>query len=181
MCLMAIKKILIIGGTRSGKSDFALMRALEEEGLRAFIATAQAGDIEMKERIKAHKSQRGPQWTTFEEPLNVVEKLKDIIFHYDIIILDCLTLWLSNVMSTSENPQEQILELTEALKALNVSTHTVSLYMISNEVGMGIVPENELARKFRDLSGLMNKLVAQVSDEVYLISAGLPLKLKGKG
>lgn len=175
---MALTKTFIIGGTRSGKSDFALAKASEHQGRKAFVATAQARDSEMKERIDAHKRQRGSEWMTYEEPLKIAETLQNIITLYDIIILDCLTLWLSNVMSTSEDPKARIHFFTKTLQDFNVSTHAVSLYMISNEVGMGIVPDNKLARTFRDLSGLMNKLVAEVSNQVYLVSAGLPLKLK---
>ena len=176
---MALIRILIIGGARSGKSDFALIKAAEQDGKKAFLATTQARDSEMKERIDAHKRQRGPEWLTYEEPLKVIETLQNLILHYDVIILDCLTLWLSNVMSTAtQNPKDQIIALTKALKDFNISTHSVSLYMISNEVGMGIVPDNKLARTFRDLSGFMNKQIAEVSDEVYLVSAGIPLKLK---
>jgi adenosylcobinamide kinase/adenosylcobinamide-phosphate guanylyltransferase len=175
---MALTKILIIGGARSGKSEFALMKATEIQGMKAFIATAEVLDNEMKKRVETHKRHRGPGWRTFEEPLHVAAVLKDIIPYYDVIILDCLTLWLSNVMSTEQEPQEHINALTKALESFNVSTHPVSLFMVSNEVGMGIVPDNELARQFRDLSGAMNKLIAQVSDEVYFVSAGIPLKLK---
>ena len=178
----------IIGGARSGKSSFALNIANNctpgKEGGRggdtvshtpkkAYIATAQALDDEMKERIEKHKKERLYDWITFEEPLKISALIRDIQDKYDVILLDCLTLWLSNLISSNRAVEEDIKYFCSSL----VTCHS-SLFIVSNEVGMGIVPENKLARRFRDLSGYLNQKVAGIADEVYLVTAGIPIKIK---
>ncbi|OGW31909.1 MAG: bifunctional adenosylcobinamide kinase/adenosylcobinamide-phosphate guanylyltransferase [Nitrospirae bacterium GWC2_42_7] len=168
------KIIFITGGTRSGKSSFALQKAMKLQGKRAYIATAEALDEEMEERIKKHKKDRGNDWDTYEEPLKIPGVLKKIESQYAVIVLDCLTLWLSNLLHSNKNAEEEIESFCNSL-----STIHGSLFIVSNEVGMGIVPENELARKFRDLAGIINQKVARASDEVFMVVAGIPVKIKG--
>ena len=181
--IKGFKKTFILGGTRSGKSDFALEKANQAAGLKAFIATAQPLDSEMKKRIEQHKLQRECGWKTYEEPIDISEVLFEIADRYQVIILDCLTLWINNLMANEHivNIEERFLLLKETLENLNQQKgqDITRIYIVSNEVGMGIVPENTLARRFRDLAGSLNRMVAKVADEVYLVYAGLPLLLKG--
>ena len=163
----------IIGGARSGKSSFALQKASALPGSKAYIATAQALDNEMRERIEKHKKERPEEWMTFEEPLNISALIKDIQDKHDVILLDCLTLWLSNLMLNNLDLEKEI-----DLFCSSLFTVHCSLFIVSNEVGMGIVPDNELSRRFRDLSGYLNRKVAEIADEVYLVTAGIPIKIK---
>lgn len=168
---------LIIGGTRSGKSSFALTRASGEPGkAKAYVATAQALDAEMTERIERHKTERSADWVTFEEPLGLAALLTEICSHFDQILVDCLTIWLSNKMLNEPEMVDGAIDgLTKALLETQRKTHC---YIVTNEVGMGIVPDNALARRFRDLAGLLNQKIAEIADEVWLVTAGLPLKIK---
>lgn len=195
---MSVKIIFVIGGARSGKSSFVLNKAAEIEGPRAYIATGEALDDEMKERIKQHREDRGSDWDTYEEPLNVPDVLSNIDKKYNTIVIDCLTLWLSNVMirtqntdkrkQTADSRQEVIYgnmkEFVHTLDQMNNSSvcslksGLCNLYIVSNEVGMGIVPENPLAREFRDLAGFLNQRIAEVADDVYMVTAGIPVKIK---
>jgi adenosylcobinamide kinase/adenosylcobinamide-phosphate guanylyltransferase len=163
----------ILGGARSGKSRFALQKALEFSGKKAYIATAQALDDEMKERIDKHKKERSGDWTTFEEPINIRGLIKDVHKKYNVIIIDCLTLWLSNLMLTGSN-----IERESELFISSLTDVHCPLLIVSNEVGLGIVPDNAMARKFRDLSGYVNQRVAETADAVYLVTAGIPVKIK---
>jgi adenosylcobinamide kinase/adenosylcobinamide-phosphate guanylyltransferase len=171
---------LIIGGARSGKSRFALELAnnyilSKEGGKKAYIATAQDMDDEMRERIEKHKEERSQEWATFEEPLNISTLISDIHKSYDVILLDCLTLWLSNMLLSGKDVEVEIARLIDALRI----THYASrIFTVSNEVGLGIVPDNSLSRRFRDLSGYLNQKMAALADEVYLVTAGIPLKIK---
>jgi len=171
--------IFITGGARSGKSKLALQLAERAGGKVAFIATARAGDDEMAERILIHRKSRPKEWITVEEPIDVPWAISKAADH-DLVIIDCLTLLLSNLMldSSSLNETGGILDKMEDLvKASRSFKGTV--IVVSNEVGMGIVPENELARKFRDLAGRANQIMANAADEVYLCVSGIPVKLKG--
>jgi adenosylcobinamide kinase/adenosylcobinamide-phosphate guanylyltransferase len=179
-----MKLVFITGGARSGKSSFALKEASKARGQKAYIATAEALDGEMKDRIEKHKLERGDEWSTYEEQIRVTDVLVDLKGQYGAVLLDCLTLWLSNVLLRAEmggqehqTPEENIDEFIACLNGL-AGAGGYDLYMVSNEVGMGIVPENKLARKFRDLAGTLNRKVAQIADEVYLVTAGIPLKIK---
>jgi adenosylcobinamide kinase/adenosylcobinamide-phosphate guanylyltransferase len=181
---MNIKITFVIGGARSGKSSFALNRAAKIEGRKAYLATAEALDDEMKERIHKHKRDRGNDWDTFEEPVNISSLISDIGDEYEVIVLDCLTLWLSNILigirgaeTETRITEERINHFIAGLSSLNSSKNR-SLFVVSNELGAGIVPDNELAREFRDLAGFLNQKVAEIADEVYLITAGIPLKIK---
>ncbi len=176
------KIIFITGGARSGKSSFALNKTSEIKGQKAYIATAEALDEEMKERIENHKKDRGSAWDTYEEPLHVSNVLSKIDNKYEAVVLDCLTLWLSNVMHQTKEPEEMIKEFVDELmnfkNSLLVTYHVSQLFIVSNEVGMGIVPDNALAREFRDLAGSLNQKIAELADEVYLVTAGIPIKIK---
>ena len=172
------KIIFITGGARSGKSTHTLKDASQITGKKAYIATAEALDEEMKDRIENHKKQRGKDWETYEEPLRIAEVIQEIEGKYTAIVIDCLTLWLSNIMHNGLNINQEIAKLIETLR---ITHHTSHIYLVSNEVGMGIVPENEMARRFRDMAGILNQKVAEISDEVYLLIAGIPMKIKGKG
>ena len=176
---MGYRITFVIGGARSGKSSFALREAAKIEGRKAYIATAQALDDEMTERIRKHKDERGAEWDTFEEPVKVPEIIADIKDKYSVIVLDCLTIWLSNMMCSNIDCNTKIDDLITVLKNSQLSTLNSRLFIVSNEVGMGIVPENELARRFRDMAGFLNQKAAEIADEVYLVTAGIPTKIKG--
>ena len=166
--------ILIGGGSRSGKSSAAL-RMLQSFGPRqGFVATAQAFDDEMRDRIARHRSMRAPEITTWEEPLAVAELINAVHSDYDAIVVDCLTLWLSNLLFSHPPP------LASAYEALlsAASTSSAAIILVTNEVGTGIVPDNALARVFRDEQGRLNQLAAQRASEVYFMTFGLSTRLK---
>jgi len=163
----------IIGGARSGKSRFALEKASVHSGKKAYIATAQALDNEMSERIEKHKKERSAEWVTIEEPLNIAALIKNIHAQYDVILIDCLTLWLSNLILADKDIETEIEVFCSSLSAVQCP-----LFAVSNEVGMGIVPDNELSRRFRDTAGYLNQKVAGIANEVYSVTAGIPLKIK---
>jgi adenosylcobinamide kinase/adenosylcobinamide-phosphate guanylyltransferase len=167
--------VFITGGARSGKSGFALSEALKIAGEKAFLATAEATDKEMEDRIKRHKQDRGNGWKTFEEPISVARLMKEIDGRYPVVVVDCLTLWLANVMMSSLDTEKETGRLLAALRALKRSR----VFIVSNEVGMGIVPESEIARRFRDMAGRLNQRVAALADEVYVTFSGIPVKIKG--
>ncbi len=171
----------VIGGARSGKSSFALKDASKKEGRKVFIATASAGDSEMKDRIEKHRAERGSEWETCEEPLRLSGILPDIQKQYSVALLDCLTIWLSNTLLEKESSDRRVQIVEEKIKDLISGLGNLDglgLYIVSNEVGMSIVPENRLAREFRDLAGALNQRVAEIADEVYLVTAGIPIKIK---
>jgi len=170
------KVIFVTGGAKSGKSSFALSEAAKHEGQKAFIATAEALDKEMVSRIEKHKGERGEGWDTYEEPLQIAETIARLTGRYSVIVLDCLTLWLSNALHRNADIEH---EIENFLNILRHKKQDLYIYIVSNEVGTGIVPENKLAREFRDLAGIMNQKVAGVSDEVFMMVAGIPVKIKG--
>jgi len=174
------KIIFITGGAKSGKSSFALKKASAIPGGKAFIATAEALDKEMRERIEQHKKQRGKDWDTYEEPLNIGGLVRIIGNKYNVIVLDCLTLWLSNLMHAGLKIDDAVSEFKNALGDFGEKGQTSAIYIVSNEVGMGIVPENEMARRFRDAAGILNQTIAEVADDVYMLVSGIPLKIKEK-
>ena len=179
---MKSKVTFVIGGAKSGKSSFALDKVSGFDGKKAFIATAEAHDDEMKKRIERHKAERSNEWKTYEEPLNIAGLLSEIRGRYSVILIDCLTLWLSNAMHRTEDTEKAITEFMDELnRSKNLSSadaYASEVYIVSNEVGMGIVPENALAREFRDLAGKLNQRIAEISDEVYLVVSGIPVKIK---
>jgi adenosylcobinamide kinase / adenosylcobinamide-phosphate guanylyltransferase len=164
----------VVGGARSGKSRFALAGASGMPGTKAFIATAEETDDEMREKIERHRNDRGSLWDTYEEPLRVAGLMREIDGRYGAIVLDCLTLWISNILQAALDLDSEVEDLIASIRELRSS----SAYIVSNEVGMGIVPASELARRFRDAAGFLNQRVAAISDEVYLVVAGLPVRMK---
>jgi adenosylcobinamide kinase / adenosylcobinamide-phosphate guanylyltransferase len=167
---------LVLGGARSGKSRYGegLIEAGLTPGDRAvYLATAEAGDAEMTARIAEHKQRRGRAWLTVEEPLDIVGALARHAKPESPVLLDCLTLWLSNVIAADRDAGAEIVDLVAAL-----SRAAGPVVLVSNEVGQGIVPDNALARFFTDNAGRMNQAVATAVGRVVLMSAGLPLILK---
>ena len=168
-----MKKITFItGGARSGKSSYAEERAASHAGTKLYIATAEALDEEMRSRIELHKRRRGDKWQTIEEPIDIAPSIRDPK-GASCVLLDCLTLWLTNVMLRNRDVKSESARLMDAIRAC-----PAPVYIVSNEVGMGIVPADELSRAFRDEAGRLNQQIAAISDEAYIVVAGLPLKLK---
>jgi len=173
--------IFITGGARSGKSSFAEQRAHSFGAPLCYLATAQVLDDEMGQRITKHRKRRGADWQTVEEPLLLSETLANYDGTCNAVLIDCLTLWLSNLLMLHEylgaKAEERILEdvhhLTETLRGMKTP-----VIIVTNEVGMGIVPENRLARMFRDIAGQANQTVAAAADEAWLVASGIPLRLK---
>jgi adenosylcobinamide kinase/adenosylcobinamide-phosphate guanylyltransferase len=167
-------KQLILGGARSGKSRLAEQIAIDSGLPVTYIATATAGDDEMKARIELHRQQRPDHWQTIEAPLNLAETLQQHAAEDHCIMVDCLTLWLSNHLCAENNLATICRQLTET-----ITTLPGTLIMVSNEVGMGVVPMGELSRQFVDESGRLHQALAQQCDRVILTVAGLPHILKG--
>lgn len=174
------KLVFITGGARSGKTSHALKRVMEHEAPRLYIATAEALDDEMRARIEAHKKEReGNGFDTIESPVEVAQALKGTSREYGAVLMDCLTLWLSNLMGRAGEAQGELDIDKEARGLLEALRRTGSdVYVVSNEVGMGIVPDNALARAFRDKAGKLNRLMASEADEAWMLVSGLPLRLK---
>ena len=165
--------ILIGGGSRSGKSAKALQLARERGRRLGFIATAQALDHEMRERIGAHREERGPDFTTIEEPVHLAAAITRHARDYDALVVDCLTLWLNNIDLT--DPSNLTAALIEAAALASPSSKVI---LVTNEVGCGIVPENAAARRFRDEAGKLNQRIAEAAAEVYWMVFGCALRLK---
>ncbi|MDR6632867.1 adenosylcobinamide kinase/adenosylcobinamide-phosphate guanylyltransferase [Phyllobacterium sp. 1468] len=164
----------VLGGARSGKSAFA-EGLIEASGMDAvYLATGRAWDVEMSERIAQHKQRRGGSWTTIEEPLDLVDVLQRECVGNRAVLVDCLTLWLTNLMMSEKDIETETARLVAALKKLKGA-----VVLVSNEVGLGIVPENRMARDFRDHAGRLHQAVAGAAAQVYFVAAGLPLKMKG--
>jgi adenosylcobinamide kinase/adenosylcobinamide-phosphate guanylyltransferase len=167
---------LVLGGARSGKSAFA-QRAAEtwasaQGATPLYIATAEPGDAEMAERIERHRLDRGGAWRTLEAPLDLAGALAGLA-EADVAVIDCLTLWLANAMAQPEGHEARAEQLLGALTKC-----PARLWLVSNEVGWGIVPDNALARAFRDAAGRLHQAIAEAADAVVLVVAGLPLTLK---
>ncbi|MBD3182803.1 bifunctional adenosylcobinamide kinase/adenosylcobinamide-phosphate guanylyltransferase [Candidatus Poribacteria bacterium] len=167
----------ITGGARSGKSNLALKLAGERGNKIAFIATATAKDEEMKKRIEIHKDNRPLDWSTIEEPLDIASAIRSVLDH-DLIIIDCITLLVTNLMFSDESADENtvvkgIKEMISAIREFNGA-----VIIVSNEVGMGIVPDNKLSRDFRDYAGRANQMIVEAADEFYVCFSGMPLRLK---
>lgn len=164
---------LVFGGARSGKSAYA-ERLVAAAGSGLYLATAQAGDAEMAARIAQHRARRGVSWTTIEEPLGLVAALHEFASPRRPVLVDCLTLWLANLLAAGRDVEAETAGLTRGLGNL-----AGPVVLVSNEVGLGIVPATALGRAFRDHAGRLNQAVAGVADRVVFIAAGLPLVLKG--
>ena len=171
----ASRSILVLGGARSGKSAFAEQMVLSSGCSAHYIATGRAWDDEMRDRIAHHQERRGDLWTIHEEPLALTETLKRLDQPGNTILVDCLTLWVTNLML------EEGLSVEDAFEPLvtHAANAQAQIVFVSNEVGLGIVPENRMAREFRDHSGRLHQQIAAVARHVYFIAAGLPLKMKG--
>ncbi|NOY53739.1 MAG: bifunctional adenosylcobinamide kinase/adenosylcobinamide-phosphate guanylyltransferase [Deltaproteobacteria bacterium] len=169
----------ITGGARSGKSDLALRLANKVEGRRIFAATARVTDAEMKERIERHRRERGDSWETLEEPLELVGLVRSLDPAARLLLIDCITVWIANLIIERKWDDERILrEVNELAGALRAFPERV--IAVTNEVGSGIVPESRLGRRFRDLAGAANRILASAAGRVYLVSMGIPLQLKGE-
>jgi len=166
--------VFILGGARSGKSAFAERMAVESGLERHYVATGRAWDEEMQARIAHHRESRGLGWITHEEPLDLVSVLKRIDAAGNVVLVDCLTLWVTNLMMDARDLAAEFAAL-----AVHVERSAARLILVSNEVGLGIVPENRMARDFRDHAGRLHQSIAGKAREVYFVAAGLPLKMKG--
>jgi adenosylcobinamide kinase / adenosylcobinamide-phosphate guanylyltransferase len=183
-----MKKImLLLGGARSGKSHFAQEYARQNAQKVLFVATATAGDEDMLHRIEQHKKSRPATWTTLEAPDHLAKEIQETFSDEDLVIIDCITLLINNIFSRYnenqfENIPDSILEdqviseIGELISCLNEVP--ASFVLVSNEVGLGIVPDNRMSRLYRDLLGRANQMLAQKADEVYLMVAGIPLRAK---
>ncbi len=166
------------GGSRSGKSDYAVSVAEASGGWPVYLATATAADPEMSARIEKHRRERGSSWSTVEEPVDLKKVLAGMTRGENAVVLDCLTLWLTNIMMHDEEEFELVAGIMARELARMLRELGGTVVVVSNEVGMGIVPDNAYARRFRDMAGSVNRLFAETADEVYLIVSGLPVRLK---
>jgi len=173
--------ILILGGTRSGKSEFAQKLARGRKVL--FVATAEPEDAEMRERIEEHKRRRPSEWATLEAGRELVSKIESKIRDFDLIIIDCLTLFLARFIKKANGEElEEEEALSEIKKLISlIKSSSQSFILISNEMSMGVVPQAHLARRFLDLQGRVNQMLAECADRVYLMIAGIPHKIKERG
>lgn len=171
--LFVLRQTLVLGGARSGKSRFAEQLARDSGLARIYLATATAGDDEMRARIAHHRAQRGDGWRTVEEPLALVDALSREAGEGRVVLVDCLTLLLSNLMHASHDVEAETKALADWLRD---ARHPVLL--VSNEIGLGLVPETPLGRDFRDAQGRLNQAIAAAAPDVAFVAAGLPLWLK---
>jgi len=170
------RSILVLGGARSGKSRFAEGLARDSQLDKFYLATGRAWDDEMRARIEAHKADRADDgWTTHEEPLDLIEALKVLDKADRVILVDCLTLWVTNLMME----EGRDVDADGAALASSLGELQATVIFVSNEVGLGIVPENKMARAFRDHAGRLHQAIAAEAADVYFVAAGLPLKMKG--
>ena len=170
---------LITGGARSGKSDFAMRLVQEQEGRRVlFVATAEPLDADMAERIAVHRAERPRAWRTMEAPRRVAEQVKAAWAGEPWVILDCLTLLVSNLFhAAGDGARAEVMREIDAILDL-AKRINAEFVVVTNEVGLGIVPDNDLARRYRDLLGLANRKMAEAAERVFLLVAGLPLEVK---
>jgi adenosylcobinamide kinase/adenosylcobinamide-phosphate guanylyltransferase len=173
------KKIVVVGGgARSGKSSFALSLAERLGERRLFLATAQALDDEMRQRIDRHRRERGARFSTCEEPIDLSGALQRHS-QFDVVLIDCLTLWLSNLLLAGRSEGDILCQIDELAAILSLRGQHV--IMVTNEVGMGLVPDSPLGRSFRDLAGLAHQRLSRCADEVYLAVLGIVLRIKPGG
>ncbi|WMT87380.1 bifunctional adenosylcobinamide kinase/adenosylcobinamide-phosphate guanylyltransferase [Pelagibacterium sp. 26DY04] len=168
--------ILVLGGARSGKTALAERIATRNSTAPAYLATAEALDDEMMERVSAHQRSREGRFATIEEPLELPQAIFAAAQAHDVILIDCLTLWITNLLSMERDVADEVDTLVEVLEGI---TNT-QIIIVSNEVGLGIVPDNALARTFRDLAGAAHQELAGICQNVYFVVAGLPLVVKGE-
>lgn len=170
--------IFVTGGCRSGKSQFALDYANRHFRKKLYLATCEALDEEMARRVEDHKKRRGLDWLTVEEPIHVAEAIRQHQHDTEVIVLDCMTLWLSNLLMRQKSDHEIVNEVSRVIDTVKRSQ--TSLIFVSNEVGMGIVPIEPVGRRFRDLSGMANQKIAEAADRVVFMVSGIPTFLKGQ-
>lgn len=170
---MKAETTFILGGARSGKSRFAESLVLKSGLKPVYLATGRAYDEEMMQRVETHRSRRGGEWETIEEPLALVDALTNASYKGRMILVDCLTLWITNLMMAEADVAKEGAGLVRFLEGLEVP-----IVLVSNETGLGVIPENKMAREFTDFAGAIHQEVANVCDSVYLVTAGLPQKLK---
>jgi adenosylcobinamide kinase/adenosylcobinamide-phosphate guanylyltransferase len=164
---------LVLGGARSGKSRYAEGLIDRHPGRRTYLATAEILDDEMSARVKAHRDRRDSDWKTVEEPLALAQALKAETEQGAAVLVDCLTLWLGNLLGREQDAEAEIADLVAS-----VGQFGGPVVFVSNEVGLGIVPDNPMARRFRDLAGMLHQRLAEKADHVAFVAAGLPMKLK---
>ena len=167
--------VLVLGGARSGKTGFAERLAMRMGSKPVYLATATALDGEMRERVLTHQAQRSGRFLTVEEPIDVPSAIIAAAKNNDVILMDCVTLWITNLLENNMDVAAAIEELYGVLRDVG----TARIIVVSNEVGLGIVPDNPLARSFRDLAGSAHQRLAEICDDVYFIAAGLPMVMKG--
>lgn len=183
------KIIFVTGGARSGKSTFAENYCLEKSDNLGYIATAEILDEEIRDRVRKHRLQRGDIWETYEHPLNIETVIAEVLNKHDYVLLDCITIYMSNMMFSKCIDFENIsieevnnieLYIMESIGGIIEKAKTASgnLVIVSNELGLGIVPENKIARIYRDYAGKANQLCASSSDEAYMVISSIPVKLK---
>ncbi len=175
---MSPRTLLVLGGVRAGKSAFAVARAQAIGGRVVFVATAEAGDSEMATRIARHRATRPPAWRTVEVPLALPSALTALQAEADVVLVDCLNLWVANLLQKRPELSDRDLEREAAELAAVMARPGCSLILVSNEVGSGVHPETPLGRRFRDALGLLNQAVARAADEVVLLVAGCPVVVK---
>jgi adenosylcobinamide kinase / adenosylcobinamide-phosphate guanylyltransferase len=170
---------LILGGARSGKSRFA-QSLCQDAAMVVYIATARVEDAEMRERVERHRAERPSHWRTLEEPLALAEAVRSEGPATPVILIDCLTVWLSNLMwELREQPSAAVeAVINQELNALAAAAGTADIVAVSNEVGSGVVPESPAGRTFRDLQGLLNQRAAALADRVFLTVAGIAIPIK---
>ncbi len=168
------KLTLVLGGAASGKSKYAETLCLQCGLPRTYIATSRVWDSETKAKVAQHRTQRGPDWTTIEEPIDLPTRLRDLTKN-TVVLLDCATLWLTNILLAELDIEQHTADLRAALMQTQAR-----VVVVSNEVGYGIVPENALSRRFRNAQGTLNQELAQDAASVVAVMAGLPLALKGQ-
>lgn len=186
---MKSKIILCTGGSRSGKSQFAERYTLARKGQKLYIATAQIYDDEMVERVARHQARRGSQWLNLEIPLNIAAQWEDVAAKADVILIDCLTMFVTNYLM--KFPELEQAEVREKLRSVVLSevenllekikdSHDKKVVFVTNELGLGIVPADIMTRVFRDIAGEVNQIVAAAADEVYLSISGITIEIKSK-
>lgn len=174
---MTQRHVLILGGARSGKTAFGERLAMRAGNKPAYLATAEALDGEMAERVATHQRRRHGRFATIEEPIELAQAILRAARSHDVILVDCLTLWITNLLGASADVADAVEDLAVTLAQLR----TARVILISNEVGLGIVPDNALARSFRDLAGSAHQRLAEICTDVHFVVAGLPMTLKGGG
>lgn len=168
------KNTFILGGVRSGKSLYAEKMALGSGRPKLYVATAEELDAEMAKRVKSHRARRGEEWQTLEIPVDIAGEIAKPAYDGYVILVDCLTLWLANIMHNGLDIRREFNSLARAIEEAKAE-----IIMVSNEVGQGIVPDNEMARKFCDYAGILHQQVAEVADIVIFMIVGQPIRVKG--